>query len=149
VDTPPAPGISTRVSLDAAAATAAQHAPGWRSLTLRLPAEGAAPLTISVDNGDGGQPQKRATLTLDAATGAVLSWEPFGSLSPGRRARSIMRFAHTGEVGGLAGQTIAGLASAAGVLLVWTGFMLAFNRFAAWRARRSRVVDQSAERRAA
>jgi uncharacterized iron-regulated membrane protein len=149
VDTPPVPGISTRVSLDAAAATAAQHAPGWRSLTLRLPAEGAAPLTISVDNGDGGQPQKRATLTLDAATGAVLSWEPFGSLSPGRRARSIMRFAHTGEVGGLAGQTIAGLASAAGVLLVWTGFMLAFNRFAAWRARRSRAVDQSADRRAA
>lgn len=144
-----APEIATLASLDAAAAQAAQYAPAWRSMSLRLPADAGAPLTIGVDDGDGGQPQKRATLTLDAATGAVVSWEPFASQSRGRRARSILRFAHTGEVGGLPGQTIAGIASAAGVLLVWTGFMLAFNRFAAWRARRNRGVEQSAERRAA
>jgi hypothetical protein len=36
-----------------------------------------------------------------------------------------LRFAHTGELFGLVGQTVAGIASAGGALLVWTGFALA------------------------
>jgi uncharacterized iron-regulated membrane protein len=58
-----------------------------------------------------------------------------GAERPGRRARSISRFLHTGEVLGLLGQTIAGLASLGGVVLVWTGLALTWRRFRAWRAR--------------
>jgi uncharacterized iron-regulated membrane protein len=52
-----------------------------------------------------------------------------------------MRFAHTGEVLGIAGQTIAGLVSAGAVVMVWTGLALTWRRFRSWvgRARDSRV----------
>jgi hypothetical protein len=35
------------------------------------------------------------------------------------------------------GQTIAGIGSAGGVMLVWTGVSLALRRFWAWKRRRS------------
>jgi len=63
-------------------------------------------------------------------------YETFADQGPGRRLRSLMRFAHTGEVLGLAGQTVAGLASAGAVVLVWTGIALALRRGRAWLARR-------------
>jgi uncharacterized iron-regulated membrane protein len=107
---------------------------------MRLPAVPAAPVAFTIDEGDGGQPQKRSTLTLDASTGAIVRWEPFSSLSAGRRLRSYLRFAHTGEVLGLFGQTIAGLASAGAAVLVWTGLALAWRRLWAWRQRRSTVL---------
>ncbi|MBP7778413.1 MAG: hypothetical protein KA371_14950 [Acidobacteria bacterium] len=43
-----------------------------------------------------------------------------------------MRFAHTGEYYGLTGQTIAGLVSAGGAVLVYTGLALAWRRRWAW-----------------
>ena len=48
-----------------------------------------------------------------------------------------MRFAHTGEVLGIPGQTIAGLVSAGGAVLVWTGMALAWRRLRSWRKRRA------------
>jgi len=78
------------------------------------------------------------------ATGAVVAWEPFESLSPGRRLRSIVRFAHTGEALGLTGQTIAGVASFGAVMLVYTGVALSLRRFAAWRRRRELVEEPRA-----
>jgi uncharacterized iron-regulated membrane protein len=51
--------------------------------------------------------------------------------------RSVLRFAHTGEILGLSGQTIAGLVSAGGALLVYTGISLALRRFFAWIRRRA------------
>jgi uncharacterized iron-regulated membrane protein len=62
--------------------------------------------------------------------------ESFQDLSAGRRLRSWLRFAHTGEVYGLTGQTIAGLASAGGAVLVYTGLALALRRFISWLRRR-------------
>jgi len=57
-----------------------------------------------------------------------------------------MRFAHTGEVLGLAGQTVAGVASAGAVVLVWTGMALALRRARAWLSRRrSRAAMSIAE----
>jgi uncharacterized iron-regulated membrane protein len=110
---------------------------GWRSIAIRVPATAAEPLAFTIDTGSGGQPQQRATLTLDRASGEVVSWEPFEANSPGRRARMILRFAHTGEVLGLPGQTIAGLVSAGGAFLVYTGLALSLRRLLAWRKRRT------------
>ena len=67
--------------------------------------------------------------------------ETFSGQNAGQRARTWMRFVHTGEFYGTAGQTIAGIASAAGAMLVFTGLSLAFRRFWAWNARRSRVHE--------
>ena len=122
--------------LDAFLARAEQQVGAWRTISLRMPADDKAPLVFVIDQGSGGQPQKRGTLTLDRATGAVVKWEPFGSTSPGRRLRTILRFAHTGEVLGLPGQTIAGIASAGGTVLVYTGLALSLRRFLSWRRRR-------------
>lgn len=115
------------------------------SVSMRVPASAGGPVVFTIDEGNGGQPQKRATLTLDGRTGEVIAWEPFSRLSPGRRMRSYLRFAHTGEAAGVLGQTIAALASAGAALLVWTGISLALRRMWAWRAGRAAVgADRAA-----
>lgn len=121
-------------------ARAEQQTAGWKSVSLRLPATAEAPAVFTIDSGTGGEPQKRATLTLDQKTGAIVRWEPFASFSKGRQLRSILRFAHTGEVLGLTGQTIAGLVSLGGCFLFYTGIALSWRRLRAWRARRSGVA---------
>jgi uncharacterized iron-regulated membrane protein len=110
--------------------------PGWRTINLRIPTADRGPVVFAIDQGDGGQPQLRSTLTLDARTGEVVSYESFASLTLGRRIRNVMRFAHTGEVLGIPGQTVAGLVSAGAVVLVWTGIALTLRRFTAWIRRR-------------
>ncbi|HEU0299601.1 MAG TPA: PepSY-associated TM helix domain-containing protein, partial [Longimicrobium sp.] len=118
----------------ALAARAERQVPGWRSITLTLPKEAGEPVAFVIDRGDGGQPHKRAQLALDPGTGAVAKWEPFSEQSPGRRLRGILRFAHTGEVLGIPGQTLAGLVSLGAAFLVWTGLALTWRRFRQWRA---------------
>jgi uncharacterized iron-regulated membrane protein len=124
---------------------AAQQERDWRTVTVRLPESASGPVSFAIDRGDGGQPQLRSTLTLDRA-GAVVRYEAFADQGAGRRLRSLMRFAHTGEVLGLAGQTVAGVASAGAVVLVWTGMALALRRARAWLSRRrSRAAMSIAE----
>jgi uncharacterized iron-regulated membrane protein len=130
--------------LDPLLARAEQQVEGWRTISLQLPKPADAAVTFSIDTGSGGEPQKRSSLTLDRATGEVAKWEPFSSLSAGRQLRSILRFAHTGEVAGVFGQTVAGIVSAGGAVLVWTGIALAWRRFRAWRARTQREPAVSA-----
>ena len=129
--------------LDALVTTAArvgdERMDGWRTLALTLPTADTGRVNVTLDRGTGGEPQKRATLTLDRATGRELKWEPFARLTPARRARSVLRFTHTGEVLGIVGQTIAGLASLGTAVLVCTGLALALRRFVSWRRRRERV----------
>ena len=147
-ETPPAPRPNQPASgnnskpvsnnLDAAFVRAEQQVVDWRSITLQLPSTESAPLTFNIDSGNGGQPQKRAQLVLDRATGDVVRWEPFSANSRGRQLRSILRFAHTGEVAGFIGQTIAGLVSLGGAVLVITGLALAIRRFRAWVAKRAK-----------
>jgi uncharacterized iron-regulated membrane protein len=130
-----APAANAYAGLDAAWARAEQQVDGWRSITLRVPVIATAPLAFTIDLGSAGQPQKRGTLTVDRATASVVRWEPFSSQSRGRQWRSLLRFAHTGEVLGLTGQTIAGLVSLGGAVLVYTGLALSFRRFVSWRRR--------------
>lgn len=116
-------------------ARASAESPDWRTISVRLPRRADEPLAFNIDRGDGGQPQLRSTLTVSRA-GEVVSRETFSDQSTGRQARSFLRFAHTGEVFGLTGQTIAGVASAGAVVMVWTGLALSWRRFGAWRLRR-------------
>jgi uncharacterized iron-regulated membrane protein len=131
-----------RASFEDLFAKAKEQSAAWRSISLRVANE--APVAVfTIDEGNGGQPNKRSQLTLDARTGQVRKWEPFGSLSLGRRLRSWARFLHTGEAGGLLGQIIATLATLGGVLLVWTGFAMALLRLRKRIARQRR--QQSSE----
>ena len=152
-ETPPAPAAaqhrlaeqtpptyySHRVDPSWAAAIA--EVPAWRTVSTRLATSEKAPVVITVDEGYAGQPQKRRTLTFDRATASLAKDESFDRLSAGRRARSWLRFAHTGEFYGLSGQTVAGLASLGGAFLVYTGLSLALRRVAAWLKRRGAAQD--------
>jgi uncharacterized iron-regulated membrane protein len=137
----PAAGRGSSIALDSAIGSGMRQMPDWRSITIQLPSANAKTLTVALDAGTGGQPQLRGSLVVDRATGAVTRWEPFSSQTPGRRLRSILRFAHTGEVFGMTGQTIAGLVTLGSVVLAWTGVALALRRFWAWRRRKARVAE--------
>jgi uncharacterized iron-regulated membrane protein len=127
--------------LNALMARAERQVPGWRSINMRLPTSTTGSVVFAIDRGDGGQPQLRSTLTLDRASGEIVRYEAFSDLTRGRQIRNVMRFAHTGEVLGIPGQTIAGLVSAGGAVLVWTGIALALRRLIAWRRRRTNRPD--------
>ncbi len=151
-ETPPAPRANQPAAntntpqsdnLNSAWARAEQQVSNWRSISMQLPTAASAPLTFNIDSGTGGQPQKRAQLVLDRATNNVVRWEPFSTYTRGRQLRSILRFAHTGEVLGMTGQTIAALVSAGGAVLVITGLALAIRRLLAWRAKRSKSTQPS------
>jgi uncharacterized iron-regulated membrane protein len=135
-----------RVPLDVMLARAAEQHPAWRTIAVRWPLPPRGPVGMTVDEGDGGQPQKRGTLTFDPKSGGAVSWEPAAGATPGRRARAWLRFSHTGEFYGLAGQTVAGLVSLGGVVLVWTGVALALRRFLSWRPRKTVDLPSAAMR---
>ena len=105
---------------------AEQQVPGWRTISVRT--LGRGPVAFTIDTGDGGRPDLRSQLTLDRRTAAIIRWEPFSSYNSGRQLRSWFRFLHTGEAGGLAGETIASIATTGGAVLVWTGISLAIRR---------------------
>jgi uncharacterized iron-regulated membrane protein len=131
-------------ALEAMVAKARAHMPDWKTISVAIPAANQPRVVLTLDAGDGGQPHKRATLTIDRRTGEVERWEPYTTQSPGRRARTWLRFAHTGEVYGLAGQTLAGIVTGGAVVLVWTGIALALRRFLAARKRGRTAVAKAA-----
>ena len=147
---PPAPAAADVdvTGIDKSWPLAEARVESWRTISLRLPTSATSPLVFTIDRGTGGEPQKRGTLTIDRATSRE-KWEPFSAGSRGRRFRTMLRFAHTGEVGGLVGQTIAGIASAGSTVLVWTGLALTWRRFVSARRRARRGADAVDEASAA
>ena len=71
----------------------------------------------------------RVFVQVDPYRGEVLRAVSFGERSAGLRARVWLRFLHTGEAFGLVGKVAATLASAASLVLVYTGVMLSIHRF--------------------
>jgi uncharacterized iron-regulated membrane protein len=120
--------VGTPVSSDALLAAARAAVPGASTVALRLPQPGATVVEALADTGNGVQPDRQVTLTLSRTDAAVLARREGSDASSGQRARMFLRFLHTGEVYGIVGQTVAGLASAAACVLVWTGLALAWRR---------------------
>jgi uncharacterized iron-regulated membrane protein len=115
-------------ALDAGWRSVAAREDGWTSLRLDLPEAGDAAADLTVQHGGRGRPDLRRRVRLDLADGEVLEVTTLADESRGRRIRSWLRWIHTGEAGGLAGQGVAALASAGGMLLTWTGWALAWRR---------------------
>jgi uncharacterized iron-regulated membrane protein len=132
---PALPERANRRTLDELWKRAQQQVPGWRTITLKMPAVDQRSVTFSMEQGSRGRVDLRSQLELDRATSEMIRWETFDSYSRGRRIRSWLRFLHTGEAGGVLGQTVAGIASAGATFLVWTGLMLAWRRLRNWRGR--------------
>jgi len=101
---------------------------GWQRVTLSLPAAADTTLRIEIDQGNGAQAHLRHTLVLDRSSGEIKQVREFSDTPRAQQLRGIARFLHTGEVLGIWGQTLAALASAAAMLLVWTGLSLAWRR---------------------
>jgi uncharacterized iron-regulated membrane protein len=127
--------------LDQAWPTAEQQVAGWKSIRIQGSASVNAPFTFAIDRGDGTQPQLRGTLTVNRSTGAVTNWADFSSNSTGQQLRLLARFTHTGESLGVWGQTIAGIATFGGAVMVYTGIALSLRRLFAWRRRRKQPVE--------
>ncbi|MEO6390777.1 MAG: PepSY-associated TM helix domain-containing protein [Pyrinomonadaceae bacterium] len=121
-------------NLNPAWTKAEAQSPGWKSISLRLPlAKDAAVFTI--DEGRSWNIFGRSTLTVEARSGQVTKWEPYGAQNSGRQLRSWFRFTHTGESFGLVGQFIGFVACVGGAFLAFTGISLAIRRFSRWRGR--------------
>lgn len=110
----------------------AENQTDWESISLRLPVTGNS-VVFTIDEGKYWNKFGRSTLTVNAKTGEVSKWEPYGEQNTGRQLRSWVRFTHTGETGGILGQFIAFIACIGGAFLVFTGLSLAWRRFRAWR----------------
>jgi uncharacterized iron-regulated membrane protein len=67
---------------------------------------------------------------IDPKTAHLVEHKTYAGQEAGQQARAWLRWIHTGEAGGIAGQLVAMLASAAAVVLVYTGLALALRRFA-------------------
>lgn len=115
--------------------------PEWRTITLNVVRGAKAPVPATIDTGTGGQPQKRTQYLLNRDTGRVIKSTSFADGSLGQRLRTLVRFGHTGEYGGLPGQVIAAIASLGACVLVYTGLSLAIRRlFARLKRKRPHIV---------
>jgi uncharacterized iron-regulated membrane protein len=120
---------------------AKHQAPGWKAIVLAIPDTPAEPVDFAIDMSGYGAVGKSADLELDRS-GKVLSFNAAGS--EGVSAKSFIRYGHTGELWGIPGQTVAGLASFGGLFLVWTGVSLSLRRLRSWRTRRAKRQSHGA-----
>jgi uncharacterized iron-regulated membrane protein len=118
--------------LDRIWARAEQHVPTWSLLSMRLPNRDGGPVAFTITDGANWNAFARSNLTLDSASADVIQWQPYEGTNLGQKARGWLRFAHTGELGGLLGQIVAGLGCLGGVFLVYTGVSLAIRRLWNW-----------------
>lgn len=109
--------------------TAVAKVPTWQSITVRLPANAKAPAMIFISESHQGRPDLKSQLNVNLASGEVVTWETFSTYNLGKQLRFWARWVHTGEAGGLIGQTLAGLAALSAAVLVWTGFSMSWQRF--------------------
>lgn len=121
--------------LDALWQQTAALEPNWKLITMRLPERPQAPVSFMLDRGNGFRPDLRTTVVLDRRTSEVVRRVEYADNPKAANARSWIRWLHTGEAGGIVGQTLAGIVSLAACFLVYTGWMLSWRRFQAWRAR--------------
>nr|WP_321458068.1 PepSY-associated TM helix domain-containing protein [uncultured Cohaesibacter sp.] len=102
----------------------------WKTISIIVPdSDQAGSVDVLVDTGNGKQVSTQQTITYNRETGDVASVKgPDEMATPTQSLRRYIRFLHTGEVYGVIGQTLAGIASLACLFLVWTGFALAWRR---------------------
>ena len=117
------------VELQRLATRAGIETPGWRTLKIDLPVSIHDPVVVAVDRGNGRQPSKSEDLLFDRVSGELVERTGYPTFTPGFKIRRWLRFAHTGEVYGVVGQSIAGGVSLGLAVMVWTGLAMSWRRF--------------------
>ena len=125
---PPDPAAPP-VELQTLVTRAGVETPEWRTITVDLPESIEDPVVVAVDRGTGRQPSQSEDLLFDRATGELVGRAGYPTFSRGFQIRRWLRFAHTGEVYGVVGQTIAGIVSLGAAVMVWTGLAMTWRRF--------------------
>ena len=121
-----------RATLDQMLITARVQLPDWQRITLPVKPVADAVEIVAEVPGEGVRLPRR-TVTVSAADASVIKLSPppaetAAKQTAGQRARTWVRFAHTGEYYGVIGQTVAALGSLLACLLVYTGLALAWRR---------------------
>jgi hypothetical protein len=121
--------------LDAAVADLQRREPHWQVISADMTRVSGGTLTVSAATG-GSLPAARSQLVVNPITAEVVRWQPASIPSTlAQRVRLWVRFGHTGELWGVAGQILAGLSCLGGALLVWSGLSLAGRRLTAFMRR--------------
>ena len=115
------------------------YAGDWRRIDVAVPRDRATTANVTIDQGTGGEPHKKKTLTFDRATGEMVASSSFSDRTTAGKVLSYFRWVHTGEAHGLVGQTVAGVVSAVSVLMAWTGIALSWRRLVSPILRRKRL----------
>jgi uncharacterized iron-regulated membrane protein len=148
VKVPEPPAGATPLGFNALFAEAQKQVPAWESISLRMGGgprgggqreggprdagpRGSQPgaMTFSIKEQGAWPLFASAQVSLSPFTAEVLRRETFADSNSGRQIRTWLRFLHTGQALGWAGQLVAGLASLAGAFLMWTGLTLSWRRF--------------------
>lgn len=128
----PSPGTSP-APLDTPFARIAAAFPDWESITLEeIPdpvGSPLEPLEFGVTVPDSMPSRGYIPVKSHPFTGEILQQVRLQDRSVGLQARVWIRFLHTGAAFGLPGKIVASLATAAVLVLVWTGFALSWRRF--------------------
>jgi uncharacterized iron-regulated membrane protein len=112
-------------------AVAETKRPGWKAISFVLPTSPDSPITFFISSGAPGdsRPDLTARLVLERHTGAVLTWDPYENKQLGAKLQEWVVPVHTGQIGGVAGESLAVLAAGGAIMLAWTGLSLAWRRF--------------------
>jgi uncharacterized iron-regulated membrane protein len=126
-----APGTSALDHIDRLWSRAEEQVPTWSTLSMRVPGANDERVGFTITDGANWNRFARSTLTL-TSDAAVAQWQPYEGNSLGQKVRGWLRFAHTGELGGVSAQLVAGIACLGGCFLVYTGIALALRRCWNW-----------------
>jgi uncharacterized iron-regulated membrane protein len=128
----PTPG-TIPVPLDTCFSRIVAAFPNWESITLEAMPDPTSsplePLEFGVTVPDHMPSRAYIPVKSHPFTGEILQQVHFQDRSVGLQARVWIRFLHTGGAFGLPGKIVASLATAALLVLVWTGFALSWRRF--------------------
>ncbi len=140
-DVEPDPFLARIAGLHALLERAKSRVPGWGSIEFTIPDFMSEPVTFTIDPTGYHLIKGGTSSRLQLAR----SGEELGFQGPATvNGRRVYRFAHTGELWGQWGQTIAMLGCLGGVFLVWTGASLSVRRFRlfARKARSQEILPQ-------
>lgn len=138
------------LSLDALVLRARAEMPNADELGLELPKEAAeegnrAAIQVTAREKGAHRPVAISHLSLDPYTGEALHLTRFEDQARAARIRGWLRYLHTGEALGLAGQLVAAMASLGALVLVFTGLALALRRLVRFRRRKEAINKAGAK----
>ena len=129
--------FAQQLTMQALLLKVADDNPDWQTLGYALSKGPLNIQTFQVDMGNGAQAHKRKSVLVNTLSGEFVAEQNFEDYSTYRKVRTYIRFLHTGEIYGIFGQTLAGIASLLACLLVYTGIMMSVRR---WEKSRSKAV---------